>query len=109
LFGVISGKEIIVTGPVITVNLSQFEATRTQLMNALVNLEKSLLALKSSHASLSATWEGQSGNAFRTAYEEIESSFTQNNTSLRTLISNMDMAEKGFTNIDSELAKLMAE
>jgi WXG100 family type VII secretion target len=97
------------TGPVITVNASQFETTRAQLLTALVNLEKSLLTLKSSHASLSATWEGQSGNAFRTAYDEIESSFTENNTSLRALINDMDMAEKGFSTVDNEIATLMAQ
>jgi len=98
-----------VTGPVITANAKQFEATRTQLLNALVDMEKSLIALKSSHASLSATWEGQSGNAFRLAYNEIESSLTDNNTSLRTLISDMDMAEKGFTTVDNEIATLLAQ
>ena len=93
----------------ITVNASQFDITRTQLLNALVSLEKSLEVFKSTHASLSATWEGQAGDAFRVAYDEIEANLTSNNTSLQGLIEDMDMAEKGFSNVDSEIAALMSQ
>lgn len=93
----------------ILVNASEFEKARSSLLDSYCNLQAAYQKLVTGHAALCRDWEGQSGTAFQTLSEDIERLFLASNDQLKEMIAQMDMAEKGFTDLDNELKARFAQ
>jgi uncharacterized protein YukE len=87
----------------IIVNASQFDTARNCLLSSYLNLLTAIQKMETANTNLSANWEGWSGAAFSSLAQNLYRSFSEMNAQLRNMISEMDMAEKGFTDLDNEL------
>ena len=90
-------------GSQILVNSSQFDIARNHLLTSYLNIAIALQKMQTTNTNLSSNWEGQSGSAFFALAQDLEQSFLENNSQLKEMISQMDMAEKGFTDLDNDI------
>jgi len=87
----------------ILVNASEFERARSALLSSYLNMHSALQRLEQKNAELRRNWEGQSGSAFQNLAEVTERLFDVSNEQLKEMMSDMDMAEQGFTELDNEI------
>ena len=90
-------------GSEVLVNASQFDIARHDLLSAYYNMLMALQKMRETNTNLSSNWDGQSGIAFSSLAQDLSQSFLEITTQLRDMISQMDMAEKGFSDLDNDI------